>query len=536
MFAAPYASHATVMRFVPPRNESCRLRRVGLARGDPALETSPVTAKQTESKNLGKSALVYLIPNLLVRGASFLLTPLYAWTMGPADFAVIGISTTIIGLLAAALGFALFGSVTRMHFECEDEAARKKYYGTILLFLGTVPVALTVLLEVLGRLGLLEVFQTVSFRPHLEIVIWTALLSIYPNLATALFMAREEPSKVAGLNMLTASLQIGLNLFLVLGLQQGALGVLRGGLASAAVTAVVSLVAMRKHISFGLNLVLLKHSLAFSLPLIPHLLGNWALSVSDRLILDYLHVAADAIGIYSLAYYFSFGVSMVGGAVTSALSPIANRLLKADPQHPEVPVLGGYALLVIVFVGLGSVLFAPEALEIMTPTPYHAAAPLVPWVVLGALFQGMYLINSIGTWFSMRTRAVPVVTAVTALASVGINFALVPRMGTMAAAISTAVSYGLAAVLHGFLADRLHRIAWGYARWGRMLGCGVLCAAIGEAVPAVSPWLTVPFKALLLAGLFPGLLVATRVLTAAQLFAILQEVPRIVRARLQRAQ
>lgn len=483
---------------------------------------------QAESRRLSTNSLVYLLPSVLVRGASFLLTPLYAWTMRPADFAIIGVASTIAGLLGTALGFALHGSVTRMHFECPDEPARKRYYGTIVVFLLTVPVALTAILEGLGRAGFLEIFQTVSFRPHLELVIWTALLNVYASLPTALFMAREEPTKAAALNILMAAAQIGLSLFFVLGLGQGAIGLLRGGLAAAAWTAAISLWTMRKHVTVAVDFLLLRHSLAFSLPLVPHLLGNWALSVSDRLILDYCHVSAATIGIYSLAYYFSFAVSMFAGAVTSALSPMATRLLKSDPRNPELPVLGNQAILAIVVVALACVLFAPEALRVLTPKAYHSAAALVPWVVVGAVFQGMYLINSIGTWFSMRTLAVPLITGSTVVINVGINLTFVPRYGAMAAAVSTALSYAIAAALHGWLAGNLHPIDWDYWRWLRMVGCGAFCATIGHSIPSESMWLAVPLKLALLGGLFPASLVGTRVLTGAQLIGLVSAARRLV--------
>ena len=38
-----------------------------------------------ELKKLGTSGLVYLVPNLLLRGLNVLLTPLYARALSPAD-------------------------------------------------------------------------------------------------------------------------------------------------------------------------------------------------------------------------------------------------------------------------------------------------------------------------------------------------------------------------------------------------------------------------------------------------------------------
>jgi O-antigen/teichoic acid export membrane protein len=477
----------------------------------PAAATPP----RDEARRFGAQALVYLLPNLLVRGVTFLLTPLYTRAMRPEDFAVVAVANTLTTVLSLGLGCALYGCVPRLFVERADEAARRRLFGSLLLFSLAVPTALTAALHAAGAAGWLDVFATVRFVPHLRLALWTALFGVFAPLPTSIYMAREQPGKVAALNAAAALLQVALTLLFVAALRQGALGVLRANLASGAATAALSIALVARMSTLRVSWPLLRAALAFSLPLVPHLAANWALSVSDRLVLE-RYVSKDELGRYSLGYLFSLVVSLVASAVTNALGPMANRQLKDPRLAPNVPPLGTYALAAIVAVGLAVALVAREAVALLAPPSYHGAARFVPWVVLGAVFQGVYFVWSTGTWFSMRTGAIPLVTFASAGLNVAINLLLVPRHGALVAAVSTAVAYAAGALLHGALAQRLYPIPWEYRRWGLLLGVGAGCYATGRllAPAALAPALAV--KAALVLVAFPLGLAACGFFTPAE--------------------
>src|SRR5262249_35362962 len=146
---------------------------------------------RVESRRLGVQALVYLVPNLLVRGVTVLLAPLYTRAMRPEDFAVVAVANTLTALLGIALGLALYGCVPRLYIEQADEVARRRLFGTLLLFSGAFATTATAALWGAGALGLLDVFATVRFRPHLELVLATALCGVFLPLPTSVYMARE---------------------------------------------------------------------------------------------------------------------------------------------------------------------------------------------------------------------------------------------------------------------------------------------------------------------------------------------------------
>jgi O-antigen/teichoic acid export membrane protein len=446
-----------------------------------------VSSLRHEARKLGANSLLYLVPNLLVRGLTFLLTPLYTRHMSVADFGVVSLCTTVSSLLGVVLGFAIASSITRMHFERKDDNERKTFYGTLTIFLLVVPTVIALLLHAIGSAGAFDhIFRQLPFRPFLALALWTAVLNLHSGVATAMYATMERPARVVAMNVAIAICQTGATILFVVVWHEGARGVLLAGLLAAAFSAVLSLVFIRRHVAVRFSLPLLVQAVMFSLPLVPHVLSHWVLSVSDRLILE-RHVTQADLGRYSLGYMFSFLVVIFVSAIINAISPVFTRQLKADPKAPQVPRLGTLAIAAMTFAALGAAALSKDAVQLISPPSYHEASRVVPWVVLGALMQGVYTVSSQGTWFSMNTRAMPVVTAIGAGVNVGLNLIFGPRYGIMAAAVNTAIAYAVLAGLHGWLAHRLFPIRWEYRKWAFILGAAATCFGVAFALPSTLP-------------------------------------------------
>jgi O-antigen/teichoic acid export membrane protein len=173
-----------------------------------------------------------------------------------------------------------------------------------------------------------------------------------------------------------------------------------------------------------------------------------------------------------------------------------------------VPSGGTYALLLVVASGTLVTVNARELIRLLAPTSYAGAADVVPWVVAGAVLQGVYLIWATGTWYSKKTAALPVVTVVSALVNIGLNLLFVPRYGVMAAAVTTTIGYLVAALLHGALAQHLHPIPWEYGRWAALFGAAGACLVATRYVHVGNTFVALALKTGISAMVFPAVLAA----------------------------
>jgi O-antigen/teichoic acid export membrane protein len=79
---------------------------------------------------------------------------------------------------------------------------------------------------------------------------------------------------------------------------------------------------------------------------------------------------------------------------------------------------------------------------------------------MGAYFMPMNALSMTAG----RTAAIPLITLVAASANVGLNLLLVPRFGAIAAAVNTAIGYGILAALTFVYAQRVVPLKYEIAR------------------------------------------------------------------------
>lgn len=417
-------------------------------------------------------SLWYMGANVAARAITVLLTPLYTRVLATEDFGKLAYANTVGALLAIVLAFGLGAAITRL---VPDDATPSAVVGNVVGFFLTVALGCTLMLEAMGDVGFLDVVLDLPYATLGRYVVWGAWLSVFSLVPIHLFTVTERPARVAVLSVASVAVQLGFVLWFVVLRDEGVAGVLRANLFAQASLAAVSLFLVRGELKLGLDWQRLRPMLAMTLPLVPHLIANWALSISDRLIIERVS-GKTALGVYSLAYMLNTGAAMITSAVTQALSPHFIREAKAG-RTDRIAALGDVC--VATAVGVTSVLLvsAPEIVTLLAPaTEYQRALAYVPWVLAGAVFQSIYLVSSQGTWYAMQTSAVPVITAVAAGVNIVLNLVFVPRFGPIAAAIDTAVAYALLALLHDRLAHASFAVPWHYRRW--LAFAGVFAAAV----------------------------------------------------------
>lgn len=424
-------------------------------------------------RSVALSSGVYLAGDVFVQGVAFLLFPLYTRALSPAEYGVLAVTSTATIVLILVLGLSMQAAVGRLHFEARDEEERRQLYGTILVFLILIPGAITLVLELLGRVGALEVFEDIPYAPYLRYAVFTAYLGVFLELPVQIYVARERPIPVLLLTAANGLLLAAFTVLLVVILDQGVLGALRAALFSSGIVALAAITITARMASFRISPRWLVPALGFGLPLVPHSLGQWVLHLSDRFLLERL-VSPAQLGLYSLGASIGVAASFIAHASGRAFVPVFTKALKSEEDRHTVPVLATYWLAALCFSCAALALLLPDLVRLLTTDRYDGATPVIPWVVFGFLAFGVYMIASQGTFFSMRTRLMPVLTLIAAASNVALNLVLVPEFGIEGSAAATLISFAVLALLQGILSHRLYPIHWEYARaWRLLLATGV---------------------------------------------------------------
>lgn len=136
-------------------------------------------------------------------------------------------------------------------------------------------------------------------------------------------------------------------------------------------------------------------------------------------------------------------------------------------------------LLVAVPAWAGLSILAVPIMTVMTAAPYHEAAGIIPVVSLALLVGAIQWWYTTGATFSKKTGQLLISISAAIVVNVALNLLLVERFGYWAAAWTTLIAYGVAALVMAWLTRRAFRWRFPLASLGRsVLAAGLMSLAI----------------------------------------------------------
>ena len=189
-----------------------------------------------------------------------------------------------------------------------------------------------------------------------------------------------------------------------------------------------------------------KHAIKFNIPLIPHYLSIIVLGQADRIMIEELS-GEDEAGIYSLAYQVSMIMNLFVSAVNGSLVPWTYENLKKK-NYGAIASLGTKLCAVMGVLTLLVTMVAPEIIWVLGSDKYVEAKWIVPIVALSVFFTFCYNLFSTVEFYFGETRFVMVASSIGAVLNIVLNAIFIPLYGYMAAGYTTLVCYIVFALAH----------------------------------------------------------------------------------------
>ena len=296
------------------------------------------------------------------------------------------------------------------------------------------------------------------------------------ELAYALLRVEERARAFAAASLANVLLTVGLTVYLVVGRDQGALGLLLGNYIASAVVLVGLWIAQREAFGLrpgGIDRAQLGPMLRFGLPTVPAEVSVFALFFVDRLWL-YRFESADAAGLYSLSVKLAGVVVFTVRAFQYAWPPLAYSIESDEEASRVYARITTYYVLFTGMVVAGLALLGRWVVRVFADSAYFAAHEALTWVALGWALYGLFLVL-----VAMAGRAqVTVRNAPAALCGLVVNVALlaalVPPLGIAGAGLALVGAYVVMLVAMWLLTRGLFHVPF---EWGRLaLAVGVMGA------------------------------------------------------------
>lgn len=431
-------------------------------------------------RELGRASLFYFLGNLLAKGAKFLLIPIYVHHLTRAEVGVVIYLEAVVFALSRFLSFGLQQAVKRFYVEYEDERDADAFVGSIFwtsLLLGAAVAALLAGgIVVLGdRLG--------TQIPSSYMVLAIALAAFESNIAVPMqrLVARQEAVKHSILHLVNVGTPTIGTVWLVVVWDMGVPGVLWGQLAGYGVLVAGWSIYMIRPAWRRFQVARVWQSFGYCLPVLPHMLFTWAITASDRLILERF-VTLEVLGVYGIGYQLASLLPMFSLAVTNAWIARYFRTAEASGGAAEFARTMTYLGWCLFGLALALVAFAPELIRVIATSEYRDAATILRLVAIGLIFHGIYQALQLTLFYAKKTQWISVATGTALAVNVTMNLALIPFLGMHGAAFATIAAYMAASLVNHFSAQSSYPVPYETRRI--VVAAGLASGAGGVA------WLT----------------------------------------------
>jgi O-antigen/teichoic acid export membrane protein len=470
-------------------------------------------------RELPKHLAIYGAGDVAIQALNFLLLPFYIRYLSQADYGVLALLASVEATVKLFFRWGVDGAFMRFWYDCEDERGRQRLASTLFFFLLGTNGVLLVLSLVAAPFLSERLLQSEGYTLALQLVLLNTFAIGFTFIPFHVLRMQKRAREFSALTLARSASTLVLRVILVMGAGWGIMGVVVADIVVTAVILSIMIPLFAPLLRPTFSTAVLRQSLEFGLPRIPHGFALQLMAVGDRFVMT-RYLSIQEIGVYSIGVTFGLIEKIVLGAFEYAWAPFYYATAR-EPDAPRVFSLVstyGVATLCLMTAGLSAI--AADLLNLVTHGQYVAAAGVVTWTAVGVLFYGVYLLTSIGLNITGRTRYYPVTTAIGAAVNIALNFLLIPRFGIIGAAWANAAAYALQAALALGFSQRFYPVSYEYGRLSRAVGAALVAYIAARALPATTPLLCVLARGGTVVAVMAMLLWTTRFFNADELGAL----------------
>lgn len=396
-------------------------------------------------KSLFKGTVIYGLMGSLRTFIEFLLLPIYARFLLPADFGILDILMIFITIGTVASILELFNAVFRFYFDENSDSFKKKVITTA-TFSATINGAVIFMLALIFSKNIAGYILNSPELGHLFVLagVYIFLNSSF-TVPLNLLRIENKPKKYALISFFQiGTLVLGIFVF-VIAFKWGVVGIMMAKVLSVVPPTVVCLYGARKYISFNFNLKLLKSMLKFSIPLIPAGAAIWGINSLNRVFMLH-YLTLDQIGLFSIGSKFVvlITLSMIAFQLAWPHFAFSNMNSKnAGKMFSQVfNIFAAFGICLVLFLTM----FAEPLIQIATAPDFYLAARVILPLSLGMFLYGLSYFFTTGVVISKTTKRIIPPIAIAVIVNIVLNNIITPRYGFVGTAWVTTVTYLMMAV------------------------------------------------------------------------------------------
>lgn len=396
-------------------------------------------------KELSKDTAIYGISTMVGRFLTFLLVPFYTHVFSEATF---GIYTNFYSFIMIFNIFFIYGmDAAYLKFASIPKIGDEKdNFSTPYLSVFGVGIILSLIIIVFRKVvyaGFDLPFNALNLIYYVIPIMFIDAISTTPFLKLRL---ERKAKTFAAYKLINIFVNVALNLYLILKLKWGIEAVFVSNLVASLTSFILTFPIVLKKIKFSINLPLLKRLLKFGIPYLPAALASMLVQGIDKPILSHM-TDLSTTGIYGANYKLGIFMMLFVNMFQYAWQPFF--LQNAEEKNAKELfskvltyfTIAASLILVLVSLFIGDIVRINFFGHTIIQRDFWSGLDIVPVILFGYLFNGLYVIFSAGIFIEEKSIYIPFITGLGALVNVVVNVLLIPPMGMMGAALATLFAY-----------------------------------------------------------------------------------------------
>ena len=418
-------------------------------------------------KNVIKNSGVYSIVSFLQKAIGFILLPVYTIYLSTSDYGIISIVTAMISFLSVFYMLSLQSSISRFYYDYKDDSEKtNQLFGTILNFILLLSIALTLIFIIFKDYLIAPFTKGIPFYPYIFIGILVVFLNPVYLIFQTILQTKQESKSYALNQFLFFIINLSLTVLLVVFFNMKAKGVLYAILFTNIIFFAYSVIHFIPIIKTGINFGLLKVTLIYSLPLLPHSLSAWSITLIDRFFINGL-VGTSNVGIYNVGFQIASIVGIISIAINQAFVPwFFDKMKNNSNSKNEIIKFAEFINLGICIVAFMISLFCSDILHLMVSENYRIGWKVVPFICFGSVLNNLYFFFVNPLFFNKSgTKYIPIITIISAVLGIILNIILIPLFGIIGSAIANLTSWLFTSIIALLISNKIEKINY---RVGKM--------------------------------------------------------------------
>jgi len=375
----------------------------------------------------------------------FLLFVVLTRSLSEYGFGIYSLLNVTILFLTGLLGFGLNDFVIR-DLAGKKESIKRKSFSQIFTFLSLVTLVGVILLITLGRFILNFLNYKAIFLP-LAMAILCSVSIVLGSITAHYAYAKKQAVKATFIESLLRSVWALPIIFLsfLYSLTINLIFLTKLIFTIVVIFCTILYFKKRKLKFFNrINKKYIKKALVFGIPLSTLVIFQWVITASDRYILGLFHSAV-AVGKYSYIYsLLNFILVFSTSAIIMTIYPhIVENYNKENKQKSNFLLNASlkYILILILPALTGFFFLSKELITMISGTKYINAIPIIPFLIIFPLFEGLNAISRKVLVLQNKTKTIAIIYLEGMALNIILNIILIPKYHYFGAAIATSITY-----------------------------------------------------------------------------------------------